>query len=215
MGLKLEASISLEFASVNPAWAVGAVLASYLIGSVDFAVVVGRMHGVDIHQVGSGNPGTSNVMRTLGKGPAVMVFVGDAIKGVVAAAIGTFVVDDGPAISAWTFATGLAAVIGHCYPLYHRFKGGKGVATGGGVLFFAVPLAGLILVLLWAVVARLTRVASIASLAVLVSTIPLALWQGVRGLSLVFLTAMLLLVTYRHRGNISRILHRDEQKVIT
>jgi glycerol-3-phosphate acyltransferase PlsY len=213
--LKLEASVSLEFASVNPAWAVGAVLASYLIGSVDFAVVVGRMHGVDIHQVGSGNPGTSNVMRTLGKGPAVMVFVGDAIKGVLAAAIGTFVVDDGPAISAWTFATGLAAVIGHCYPLYHRFKGGKGVATGGGVLIFAVPLVGLILVLIWAVVARLTRVASIASLTVLVSTIPLALWQGVRGVSLLFLAAMLLLVTYRHRGNISRILNRDEQKVIS
>lgn len=200
---------------MNPAWAVGAVLASYLIGSVDFAVVVGRMHGVDIHQVGSGNPGTSNVMRTLGKGPAVMVFVGDAIKGVIAAAIGTFVVGDGSAISAWTFATGLAAVVGHCYPLYYRFKGGKGVATGGGVLFFAVPLVGLILVVLWAVVAKLTRVASIASLSVLVSTIPLALWQGVRGPSLALLAAMLLLVTYRHRGNISRILNRDEQKVIS
>lgn len=191
------------------------MIASYLIGSVDFAVVVARMHGVDIHQTGSGNPGTSNVMRTLGKGPAVMVFVGDALKGVIAAAIGTFVVGDGSAISAWTFATGLAAVVGHCYPLYYRFRGGKGVATGGGVLFFAVPLAGLILAIIWAAVAKLTKVASVASLTVLIATIPLAIWQGVRGTSLILLAVTLLLVTYRHRGNISRILRRDEQKVIS
>jgi glycerol-3-phosphate acyltransferase PlsY len=205
---------------VNPAWAdallgIGALLASYLIGSVDFAVVVGRMHGLDIHEVGSGNPGASNVMRTLGRGPAVMVFIGDAIKGVIAAAIGTFLVGDGSGITAWTFAAGLAAVVGHCYPIYHRFRGGKGVATGGGVLFFALPLVGLMLTVIWAVVAKATRVASIASLTVLLATIPLALWQGVRGVSLVWLAAMLILVTYRHRGNISRILRRDEQKVIT
>jgi glycerol-3-phosphate acyltransferase PlsY len=205
---------------VNPAWAdallgIGALLVSYLIGSVDFAVVVARMHGVDIHEVGSGNPGTSNVMRTLGRGPAVMVFVGDAIKGVIAAAIGTFLVGDGSGVTAWTFAAGLAAVVGHCYPIYHRFRGGKGVATGGGVLFFALPLVGLILAVIWVVVAKATRVASIASLTVLLATIPLALWQGVRGVSLTWLAAMLILVTYRHRGNISRILRRDEQKVIT
>lgn len=73
------------------------VVVSYLIGSVDFAVLVGRMHGVDIHQVGSGNPGTSNVMRTLGRGPAAMVFIGDTLKGVIAAAVGTFLSGDGPA----------------------------------------------------------------------------------------------------------------------
>jgi glycerol-3-phosphate acyltransferase PlsY len=144
-----------------------------------------------------------------------MVFVGDAIKGVIAAAIGTFLVGDGSGVTAWTFAAGLAAVVGHCYPIYHRFRGGKGVATGGGVLFFALPLVGLILAVIWVVVAKATRVASIASLTVLLATIPLALWQGVRGVSLTWLAAMLILVTYRHRGNISRILRRDEQKVIT
>lgn len=204
---------------MNPAWAealigIGALIASYLIGSVDFAVVVGRMHGVDIHQVGSGNPGTSNVMRTLGRGPAAMVLVGDIVKGIIAAAIGTFLVGDA-AISAWTYAAGLAAVVGHCYPVYYKFKGGKGVATGGGVLFFAVPLVGLLLSVIWAVVVKTTKVASIASLTVLLATIPLAVWQGVRGLSLVLLAAMLGLVTYRHRGNISRILRRNEQKVIS
>ncbi|HEY7565064.1 MAG TPA: glycerol-3-phosphate 1-O-acyltransferase PlsY [Acidimicrobiia bacterium] len=200
---------------MNPFAAVLAVIASYLIGSIDFAVVVGRMHGVDIHKVGSGNPGTSNVMRTLGKGPAAMVFAGDFIKGVIAAAIGTFLVTDPPGISVWTFATGLAAVVGHCYPVFHRFRGGKGVATGGGVLLFALPIVGLVLAGIWIIVALLTRVASIASLSCLIATIPLALWQGLRGLPLLLLGAMLLLVTYRHRGNMSRILRRKEQKVIS
>jgi glycerol-3-phosphate acyltransferase PlsY len=190
-----------------------ALVLAYLIGSVDFAVVVARMHGVNIHEVGSGNPGASNVMRTLGKGPAVMVFVGDALKGVIAAAIGTFLTETISPISPWAFAAGLAAVVGHCYPIYHRFRGGKGVATGGGVVFFTMPLAGLILTVIWVAVARLTKVASIASLTVLVTTIPLALWQGVRGTALVLLGAMLALVVFRHRGNITRILRRSEQKV--
>jgi len=190
-----------------------AIVLAYLIGSVDFAVVVARMHGVNIHEVGSGNPGASNVMRTLGRWPAVMVFVGDALKGVIAAAIGTFLTEANSPISPWAFAAGLAAVIGHCYPVYHRFRGGKGVATGAGVVFFTLPLAGLILTVVWAVVARTTRVASIASLTVVLGTIPLAIWQGVRGVSLALLGATLALVVYRHRGNISRILHRSEQKV--
>jgi len=190
-----------------------ALVLAYLIGSVDFAVVVARMHGVNIHEVGSGNPGASNVMRALGKGPAVMVFVGDALKGVIAAAIGTLLTGASSPISPWVFAAGLAAVFGHCYPIYHRFRGGKGVATGGGVVFFTMPLAGVILTVVWITVARLTRVASIASLTVLVTTLPLALWQGVRGMALVLLGAMLSLVVYRHRGNISRILRRSEQTV--
>jgi glycerol-3-phosphate acyltransferase PlsY len=205
----------LDLPIVNPAWSFGALLVSYLIGSVDFAVVVARMHGVDIHEVGSGNPGASNVMRTLGRAPAVMVFVGDTLKGVIAAAIGTFLAGDRSGISSWTFACGLAAVVGHCYPIFYRFKGGKGVATGGGVIFFALPWVGLIVTALWAAVAKLTKVASVASLTVLLATIPLAFWQGVRGMSLVYLTAMLILIAYRHRANISRILKRDEQKVIS
>jgi glycerol-3-phosphate acyltransferase PlsY len=200
---------------VNPLVAVGVLVGCYLIGSIDFAVVVARMHGVDIRQVGSGNPGASNVLRTLGKGPAVMVFVGDTLKGFIAAAIGTILLSDGDPISGWAFAAGLAGVVGHCYPIYHRFRGGRGVATGGGVLAFCVPLVALILAILWVVLVRVTRVASIASLVVVGLTLPLAYWQGVRGWSLAVITAILALVTFRHRGNISRILRRTEQKVIS
>ncbi len=190
-----------------------AVVLSYLIGSVDFAVVVARMHGVNIHEVGSGNPGASNVMRTLGRLPAAMVFVGDALKGVIAAAIGTFLTLADSPISPWAFAAGLAAVVGHCYPLYHRFRGGKGVATAAGVIFFTMPIVGLIQTAVWALVARLSKVASIASMTVVVLSIPLAIWQGVEGLSLGLFGAILVLVAYRHRSNIARILRRSEQKV--
>ena len=189
------------------------LVVSYLIGSVDFAVLVGRMHGVDIHQVGSGNPGTSNVMRTLGRRAAAMVFIGDTLKGVIAAAVGTFLSGDG-ATSAWTFAAGLMAVLGHCYPVFHRFRGGKGVATGGGVVLFAVPLGGLILTFLWVSVAKLGKVASIASLIVVAASIPILIWQGVEGWALFWFGMMLGLVIYRHRGNISRIMKRREPSVV-
>lgn len=190
------------------------LLSSYLLGSVDFAVLVGRMHGIDIHQVGSGNPGTSNVMRTLGRGPAAMVFIGDTLKGVIAAAIGAFLSGQGPE-SPWTYAAGLMAVIGHCYPVFHRFRGGKGVATGGGVVLFAEPIAGLILTVIWVAVAKIGKVASIASLVVTVASAPILFWQGVTGWALFWFGVMLGLVIYRHRGNISRIVKRREQTVIS
>jgi glycerol-3-phosphate acyltransferase PlsY len=87
------------------------------------------------------------------------------------------------------------------------------VATSAGVVFFTLPVVGLILTVIWAVVARLTKVSSIASLTVVAASVPLALWQGLSGPSLVLFVAILLLVIYRHRGNISRILRRSEQKV--
>ena len=190
-----------------------ALIAAYVVGSIDFAVVVGRMHGVDIRQVGSGNPGTSNVLRTLGKVPAAMVLIGDTLKGVIGASMGWWASGTLDPMVHWAFAAGLAAVIGHCYPVFHKLKGGRGVATGLGVLFFTVPLAGLILLVGWALLAKLTKVASIASMAAVMATIPLALWQGVRGVALVWLALTIALVVWRHRSNIARMIRGSEQKV--
>lgn len=184
---------------------------AYLLGSIDFAVVVARMHGVDITQVGSGNPGASNVLRTLGKLPAAMVFVGDMMKGVVGAAIGFFLTGD----PNWGFAGGLAAVVGHCYPVFHKFRGGKGVATATGVLLFTVPLAALIDAVLWAVLARITKTASLSSLAVMGVTVPLVLWLGIETEGLIWLLLTIALIVWRHRSNIQRIVRGDEQKVPT
>lgn len=192
-----------------------ALVAAYLVGSIDFAVVVARMHGVDIHEVGSGNPGASNVLRTLGKAPAAMVFLGDTLKGVVAAAMGMAASGVADPQVQWAFAAGFAAVLGHCYPIFHRFRGGKGVATAAGLLMFTLPLVGLIDAALWALMARLTKTASISSLVVMAVTIPLALWQGIGSIALIWLLATIALIVWRHKVNIQRMVRGDEQKVPT
>jgi glycerol-3-phosphate acyltransferase PlsY len=191
-----------------------ALVLSYIVGSIDFAVIVARMHGVDIHEEGSGNPGTSNVLRTLGRLPAAMVLIGDMLKGTIAAAMGWYAsgVPD-PKLSHWAFAAGLCAVIGHCYPIFHKFKGGKGVATGAGVLLFTVPLASVLLIAIWGITVKLTKTASIGSMVIVVITIPILIWQGVRGLSLVWVALTILLVVWRHRGNIRRMASGNEQRV--
>lgn len=190
-----------------------AIAAAYIVGSIDFAVVVGRMHGIDIHKEGSGNPGASNVLRTIGKVPAAMVFVGDMLKGTVGAAMGMIASGTANPMVHWALLTGLVAVIGHCYPIFHRFKGGKGVATAGGVMLFVIPLVAIGSTLLWAVIVKLTKTASIGSLVLAVITLPLAIWRGVEGLGLVWLGILILLVVWRHRGNIGRMIRGSEQKV--
>lgn len=190
-----------------------ALVAAYVVGSIDFAVVVARMHGVDIRKVGSGNPGASNVLRSIGKLPAAMVLLGDTLKGVIGAAMGLIASGTTDFASQWVLLAGFAAVVGHCYPVFHRFKGGKGVATGLGVLLFSVPLVGLIAVVTWAILVKMTNTASISSLLVVALSIPLAIWQGVTGMSLVWLLATVALVVWRHRANIQRVFKGSEQKV--
>ncbi len=191
-----------------------ALIGAYIVGSIDFAVIVARMHGVDIHEEGSGNPGTSNVLRTLGRVPAAMVFIGDLLKGTIGAALGWLASDiPDPTQSHWAYAAGLCAVIGHCYPVFHRFKGGKGVATGAGVLLFTVPLAAVIEIAIWGIVVKLTKTASIGSMVIVVITIPILIWQGVSGMSLVWVALIIALVVWRHRGNIKRMASGGEQKV--
>jgi glycerol-3-phosphate acyltransferase PlsY len=197
-----------------PTWL--ALIGAYFIGSLDFAVVFARANGVDIHTVGSGNPGTSNVLRTLGRGPAAMVFLGDALKGVIATAIGWLAVGAGnPGNEPVALAAGFLAVAGHCYPVFHRFKGGKGVATAAGVLLFAMPVVAVIGAVIWVLIARVFKVASIASLVTVLVAIPLALWQGTSGAALAWLAAILVLIVWRHAPNIRRMISGSEQKVPT
>jgi len=190
-----------------------ALVAAYVVGSIDFAVVVARMHGVDIHEVGSGNPGASNVLRSIGRLPAAMVLIGDTLKGVIGAAMGMIAGGSVDFQVEWAFLAGFFAVVGHCYPVFHRFRGGKGVATGLGVLLFTVPIVGVIVVAGWAVLVKLTKTASISSLIAVAASIPLAIWQGVEGMSLVWLLATVVLVVWRHRANIQRVFRGSEQKV--
>lgn len=190
-----------------------ALVGAYILGSIDFAVIVARMKGVDIRQVGSGNPGASNVLRTLGRGPAVLVLVGDTLKGVLGAAIGMVGSSVADPMVHWAFAGGLAAVIGHCYPVFHRFRGGRGVATGLGALLFTIPALGLGVLLGWYILVKVTKVAAVASLATVLVTVPLAWFVGVRGLAFLWFLLIVLVIVFRHKDNISRLIRGSEQKV--
>lgn len=184
---------------------------AYLIGSLDFAVIVARLKGEDIYSLGSGNPGASNALRSLGKQAGALVLLGDLLKGVAAAALGTYL--GGSATVA--VAGGLAAVTGHCYPVFHRFRGGKGAATFAGMLLWVAPWAGLGMVLVFAGVVAASKIASVGSIAGAALALPLALWlDRVRGWSLVWLAVTVVLVMYRHRGNIARLIRGAERKVL-
>jgi glycerol-3-phosphate acyltransferase PlsY len=189
------------------------LLIGYLLGSIDFALVVAAMRGVDIRSEGSGNPGASNVLRTIGTVPAVLVFIGDALKGLVAVAAASFLTGQSPPASVWVMAAGLAAVVGHCFPIYTKFRGGKGMATTMGVLTYVVPLAAIATAVIWALVTRLSRTPSLATLVALAASVPLAFWQGVRGWALLLWVAIAGLVVWRHRANIERLAKRTETKV--
>ena len=189
---------------------------AYLIGSIDFGVIVPKVLGVDIYSVGSGNPGTSNVMRSLGKGPAALVLLGDGAKGALAAGIGAWwagsisstVTPDTLAV-----ACAFAAVLGHIAPVWHRFRGGKGVATAIGAAIYLAPAFGLVLAVLWLVVTLVFKVASIASLGAMVLYVPGLAISGYRGWALVWAAAIALLVVARHAENIGRLVTGSERTV--
>ena len=185
-----------------------AIVLAYLIGSIDFGVIVPRMMGKDIYAEGSGNPGTSNVFRTVGKKAAAAVLLGDSLKGLVAAALGALLVD-----STIGFVAAFAAVIGHCFPIWHRFRGGRGVATAVGAVLWLQPFWGLILAVGWGGVVATTKTASIASLVAMVLYVPGYSVFGTRGVALVWAGATALLVITRHHGNIRRIFSGSERRV--
>lgn len=185
-----------------------AVAVAYLLGSINFGVLVCRARGVDIYSVGSGNPGTSNVMRALGKKLAALVLLGDGAKGAAAAAIGLALVDPG-----FAYVALLAAVVGHALPIWHHFRGGKSVATAIGGLVFVAPVAGLALAAVWIVVLGLSKMASLASLAAMVISVPFLALAGRRGIDLLLAGAIALFVIVRHGGNIKRLLSASERKV--
>lgn len=189
-------------------WAVVAIVAGYLIGSADFGVIVPRLLGVDIYDVGSGNPGTTNVLRSMGKVAAAVVLLGDMAKGLAAAALGDVIGSD-----ALGFAAGLAAVAGHCFPVWHRFRGGKGVATTGGMALWMQPILGGALILGWALLVMAFRRASVASLVLAAVLVPGLALVGVRGWSLVWAGGASLLILYRHISNINRLISGSENTI--
>lgn len=181
------------------------VPAAYLLGTFPSATLVARANGIDIREVGSGNPGASNVARVLGWRRGVWVFVLDAAKGALATGVGLIV-----AGRPGGYVLGAAAIIGHIFPVWTKFRGGKGVATGGGVFAVLSPFVVALLGVLWFVVSRLTKKASLASI-VIVTLMPVGVWIVRRELWEVVATiALAALVMVRHGGNIKRLVTRRE-----
>ncbi|MGA9597868.1 MAG: glycerol-3-phosphate 1-O-acyltransferase PlsY [Acidimicrobiia bacterium] len=185
------------------------LLIAYLLGSISSGAFVPRLMGVDIYAHGSGNPGASNVMRTLGKKAGAVVMLVDASKGLLAALIG------GAGGTELGFWCALAAVIGHVFPVWQRFRGGRGVATAIGASLFLAPWFGLVLAVAWGVTVALTKTASIASLGAMVLYVPGYALYGHRGWALVAAALTAALVVARHAANIRRLLGGREQTVDT
>ena len=185
-----------------------ALIASYLLGSFSFAILISASRGVDIRNEGSGNPGASNVLRVLGKQTAALVLLGDGVKGALAAWMGAAVVDP-----EFGYVTLLAAIVGHTFPIWHGFEGGKSVATAIGGFIFLAPAVGIFLGVMWIVIVLLWKTASIASIAVMIAAVP-AMWIAGRSTSELLWTGVIaIFVLVRHSSNIKRLLNSGEQKV--
>ena len=200
-------------------FAIGAL--GYLFGSFPAGYLAGRMAGVDVRSLGSGNIGATNVLRVLGKKWGYAVFFVDAFKGFAAVRLTFFLANRLPAVQPYAeyFAI-LAAVmciIGHTFPVWLRFKGGKGVATSAGVLFGLMPLAVPFIILVWVIIFEITRYVSVASIVASIS-LPVVVglflrWKFLEGAALFYFSILIaLLVLWRHRSNFSRLLNGTEQR---
>ena len=196
------------------------IILSYLLGSINFAYITARIKGIDISSQGSGNPGTSNVLRTLGKGSAAFVLFGDLLKGVIPILL--YYQDQ------YFLIYGLAAVLGHIYPLFYRFKGGKGVATYLGVYIATVSINPYnsefinleifqilnipALAFFYFVIFKTTRVSAIASLATVLITVSLLIYINNEISNVVVLVVLFVLILIKHSENIKRLREGKENK---
>lgn len=186
------------------------VAAAYLLGSIPFGLVVARLSGdVDLRRVGSGNIGATNVLRAVGKVAATLTLLGDIGKGALAVGLGRWVGLSAPFLA----AAALAAVLGHLYPVWAGFRGGKGVATTLGVVLAAMPAVGGWLLVIWLAVAAVSRYSSLAALAATAAMPPLTWAVDGRPAMLVLSGALLILILARHRENIQRLLGGTEGKI--
>jgi len=188
-------------------WVLVAPLA-YLLGTFPSADLVGRAAGIDIHTTGSGNPGASNVSRTLGWRKGVVVFVLDAMKGVIATAVGL-----GIGGRAGGYVLGIAAVVGHVFPITRRFRGGKGVASAGGVIVVLHPLVFVAVMAGWLAISRLTHKAAVASLVIVAATPVGVAIEGRPAWEVTATAALAALLVARHAGNIRRLVRRQEHSL--
>lgn len=191
---------------------------AYLIGSISFAVVVSKcMNLPDPHSYGSGNPGATNVLRTGNKLAAVLTLIGDALKGYLAVMLARIILGDQSltaSLNSWLLCgVVLAVFLGHLFPVFHGFKGGKGVATACGILFGVNAILGLATLGTWIIVALFMRYSSLAALAAAIfGPIYFVFLFGFQPMGIALFVICLLLI-WRHRSNIQNLLNGTESRI--
>jgi len=194
------------------------IVLAYLIGSVSFAVVVSKcMRLPDPHSYGSGNPGATNVLRTGNKSAAVLTLLGDALKGFIAVVLARMILGEGSltsSLNSWILCGVVVAVfLGHLFPIFHGFKGGKGVATACGILFGINWILGLATLATWIIVAKFMRYSSLAALAAAVfGPIYFIFLFGFHPMGNALLIVCALLI-WRHRSNIHNLMNGTESRI--
>jgi glycerol-3-phosphate acyltransferase PlsY len=185
-----------------------AIVAAYLLGSISFAIVVSKLLRLpDPRSYGSGNPGATNVLRSGSKAAALLTLAGDSLKGFVAVVLAlVFLPESAP-------YAGLAAYLGHLYPVFHRFQGGKGVATAAGVLFALDAWLGLASLATFAVIVVFFRYVSLGSILAAVFAIFFSWFLKLDEVTIGAVTVMALLLIWRHRQNIRRLAAGTESRL--
>ena len=198
---------------------IGLVVIGYLIGAVPFGVIIGRLTGgIDVREHGSGGMGMTNVMRTVGRKAGVLVFILDLLKGAGAVALAWLILGSSSDMLVWgQVAGGVAAVIGHSWPVYIKFKGGRGIATGFGALLVVSWQVALIALAVFILTVAVTRYVSLGSIlgavTMLVAIIPFVVYDLEHVAYIVFAGVVTAIVIFRHRGNIRRLRVGTESKI--
>jgi len=193
------------------------VVISYMLGSTPSGYLVGMARGIDVRSAGSGNIGATNVVRVLGKKAGAIVLISDAFKGFISARwvplLALQIFPAGGTRENLALVGGAAAILGHIYPCWLKFKGGKGIATTGGVVLAWVPAACFITVGFWILGLLISRYVSVASIVAAV-VLPFAVWfcDGSQTMIIV-ITAVSLLAIYKHKANIHRLLTGAERRI--
>jgi acyl phosphate:glycerol-3-phosphate acyltransferase len=184
------------------------VILSYLLGSIPSGFIVGRFSGVDVRKEGSGNIGATNVARLMGKGRGLLTLLADTGKGFIPVFFAQQMEFSHVAVA----CVAVAAFLGHLYPVFLRFKGGKGVATAFGILLALAPIVTVVLLMVFALVALSSRIVSLSSMAAALAA-PVALWFFTYPVTLVLMTAFLAaMIIVRHHANIQRLLNGTEPR---
>ena len=190
------------------------VVLAYLLGSLSFAVIVSKAMGMaDPRSYGSGNPGATNVLRRKKKKAAILTLLGDALKGLVAVVIAKCLLDAGHITEATVAWVSVAVLVGHMWPVFFGFKGGKGVATAVGVLFALSWPVALICTIVWLIMAFGLKISSVAALVATVLS-PVLAWYFIDEASWCWAVLVIaVLVLYRHKSNIQNLLSGKETKI--